>query len=189
MVIEIESIIFISFLILQTLGRGIDMELIILLIISGLIGALGAFFSLHGARQKDVGYDESHKEFLFLIEKAQHEILIATDLDSRTFDNDAVLHHLQEARKRGVDIRLIFDRRAKLSDVPKLAKLHESGVILTKRLGQCIDMHFVVIDGQHVRIDKHPFQQYEDGAEGRVLLRTLELGRKYRHQFDVMWGR
>lgn len=170
--------------------RGIDVQLLLILFIGGFVGSLCAFLSLHGKKQKDVGYDESHEEFSFLLDRARNEVLIATDLDTNTFANDEVLDHLVEARNRGCDIRLLYDKRAKLEDVPKLAELHEKGVVATKKYPKALDVHFVVIDGQHVRLDRHPFRKYEeDGAEGRVILKTLELGRKYRHHFDVMWER
>lgn len=163
------------------------MAFLLLLIIGGLFGLFGALLSLHGKRIKDIGYPQSLQEFLLLISKARHEILIATDLDPTIFNNDLILTNLSEARRRGCDIRLVFDKRADLENAPKLAKLQDKGLITIKKHEQELDVHFVVIDGQHIRLDRHPFQQFEQEGEGRVLLRTLELGRKYRHRFDEMW--
>jgi len=183
----IESIIFFVVM-LETLGSGIDVDFLILLIVGGLVGSFCAFFSLHGARQKDVGYDKSHEEFTCLVDKARQEILIATDLDPNTFGSDRVLKHLSEAKNRGCSIRVVYDERAQIEDAPKLAKLQDRGVISIKKAEHELNMHFVVIDGQHVRLDSHPFQEFgKEETEGKVLMRTLELGRKYRRRFDEMW--
>lgn len=183
-----ESIISVMLFLYQTLSKGIDMDFIILLIISILVGSFGAFFSIHGRRQKDKGLHESHPEFLNLIDSCREEMLITTDLDPSTFNDSRILEHLSESHKKGCEIKVIFDSRANLDDVPNFAKLQDEGVVKTKKHAWPLDMHFIVVDGKHVRLDSHPFRQYEEKeAEGRVLFKTLELGRKYRHRFDEMW--
>lgn len=176
-------------LISETLGKGMDMDFAILLFVGGVIGFLGAFFSIHGRRQKDMGLDASHPEFLNLLDSCREEILIATDLDPSTFNDKRILEHLSLAHRKGCEIRVIFDNRANLYDVPRLVKLKNDGVVKIKKYARPLESHFVVVDGQHIRLDCHPFQQYEEKkAEGRVLFKTLELGRKYRHRFDQMWA-
>ena len=185
----IESIIFSIPFILLPFNRGIDMELVLLLIIGGVIGFLGALLSLHGKVKKDVGYEQKHRELADLIERAKHEILIATDLDPYCFDNSEFLKCLSKAKYRGCNVKIVHDKRASLEDTPKLAKLQEKGVVSVKKYGKEIHTHFVVVDGQHVRLDRHQFQKYEQTkAQGRVLFRTLYLGRKYRRLFDEMWN-
>ena len=164
------------------------MQFLLLLIVGVVIGALGALLSLHGVRKKDVGHEQAFKEFKCLINKGQHEILIATDLDPDCFNNHEFLDSLSQAKDRGCDIRILYDKRASLEGVPELAKLQKKGVVTIKKGEQEMDMHFAVIDGIHIRLDRHPFQQLgRTEAEGRVLTRTFELGRKYRHRFDQMW--
>jgi hypothetical protein len=141
-------------------------------IISVLIGggAIGYIFRDYDMAYSDLIHDT--RNISNYIENAGGSIKIATDFESKFFEDENVKSSLEKALKRGVEIKFLTEKRAKIPEWYKNIR----GIEI--RYVEKLPNHFMVIGNGCVRLGKNKGMIYKDFP-------TLVL--LYNEDFNERW--
>jgi sugar-specific transcriptional regulator TrmB len=142
-------------------------------IATGLIGvsvAIGvaAWAQLAKDIHNDVDKEKKREKISKLIDNADQEIVISTDLEC-LHDGAELVEKLQSAVERGVDITVRFDpRRTQEYNSEKYSQLRslaENESVVVEPAPNELNRHYMIFDQTDIRMDQHPIGQF--GNEGK----------------------
>lgn len=118
---------------------------------------------------------------------AQHQILVA----AYSFTSKPIAMALLEAKKHGVDVRVVADKKGNSAKYSAVNFLANNGVPVRLN-GRYAIMHnkFIVIDGQDVETGSFNYTQAaaKSNAENALLLRGVpDLASTYTNDFRKLW--
>lgn len=153
---------------------------ILVLAASAIIGIIVAYF----VRDSDVALDHSLGQMIDelpeFLANAHSNIRIATDFDSRFFDNDRVKKAFATAIGHRVDVKIITEK-------PPL-EWYAKAKIKTKMTDK-LARHVMIMDGLHVRVEKRhePLKFGRRGDSGLLYRNFPALAGRWAAVFDKAW--
>ncbi len=131
--------------------------------------------------------DACAEQLIQEINSADKNIFIAI----YSFTHDGISDALVEAKKRGVEIEVVFDYDQSANASSDDEKLIEAGIKVAKRNGSGY-MHnkYTVIDGNFVATGSFNYSQNADtrNDENLVFIESFEVASKYKVDFDHLWS-
>ncbi len=148
--------------------------------------------------QKEIGYQKilvffspnggAEKGVIKVINNAHREIVVAMF----SFTNKNIARALVNARKRGVNVRVILDRRSSKRSVAWF--LTEKGISVRVKEGSgggLMHNKYAVVDGKYVITGSFNWTVSAErrNDENLLIIHSPELARVYKENFEKLWAR
>lgn len=133
-------------------------------------------------------FDVANVEAVFveLIRDCKEELLIVTDLDPKVFGKTIVLNALEDATRRGCEIRVLVDGRVDIDSISPFKGLAD-GRIFHIQLDGVIPFHYLIADRKHVLLELH--HNFGEMGRGTFLVNAIEIAERLSDFFDELWAK
>jgi len=120
-----------------------------------------------------------------LFDKAEHSIkIVSGSLDHSFYESFLIVDALKRASDRGVEVEIVCGPDVD-GETSQLFDLADAGKIKLYQLDRRPSVHFIVVDGKHVRIEEYhtPFQPER---RAYIMFDTISLGKRLNVEFAKM---